>query len=110
MIASTIEPIANTAKPPSEANVPVSDLDAAAARAITGRASVIVEQIETISERISAVKIFFTPYDDIIAYIVYQKCSKKAGIMLFAAFLLRPSQMLCKPPIWCRIEAPYWRF
>ena len=87
MIASTIEPIANTAKPPSEANVTVSDLDAAAARAITGRASVIVEQIETISERISAVKIFFTPYDDIIAYIVYQKCSKKAGIMLFAAFL-----------------------
>ena len=23
---------------------------------------------------------------------------------------LRPSQILCKPPIWCRIEAPYWRF
>lgn len=22
----------------------------------------------------------------------------------------RLSQMLCKPPIWCRIEAPYWRF
>ena len=22
----------------------------------------------------------------------------------------RPSQILCKPPIWCRIEAPYWRF
>ena len=23
---------------------------------------------------------------------------------------VRPSQILCKPPIWCRIEAPYWRF
>jgi CubicO group peptidase (beta-lactamase class C family) len=22
----------------------------------------------------------------------------------------RPSQKLCKPPIWCKIEAPYWRF
>ena len=22
----------------------------------------------------------------------------------------RPSQILCKPPIWCRIEAPYRRF
>ena len=22
----------------------------------------------------------------------------------------RPSQIFCKPPIWCRIEAPYWRF
>ena len=22
---------------------------------------------------------------------------------------LRPSQKLCKPPIWCKIEAPYWR-
>ena len=21
----------------------------------------------------------------------------------------RPSQTLCKPPIWCRIEAPDWR-
>ena len=21
-----------------------------------------------------------------------------------------PSQILCKPLIWCRIEAPYWRF
>ena len=23
---------------------------------------------------------------------------------------LRPSQNLCKPPMWCRIEAPHWRF
>ena len=23
---------------------------------------------------------------------------------------LRPSQKLCKPPIWCKIEAPNWRF
>ena len=22
----------------------------------------------------------------------------------------RPSQNLCKPPMWCRIEAPHWRF
>ena len=22
----------------------------------------------------------------------------------------RLSQKLCKPPIWCRIETPYWRF
>ena len=22
----------------------------------------------------------------------------------------RPSQILCKPPMWCRIEAPHWRF
>ncbi len=22
----------------------------------------------------------------------------------------RPSRKLCKPPIWCKIEAPYWRF
>ena len=22
----------------------------------------------------------------------------------------RPSQTLCKPPMWCRIEAPHWRF
>ena len=27
-----------------------------------------------------------------------------------SAFVMRPSQILCKPPIWCRIEAPYWRF
>ena len=24
-------------------------------------------------------------------------------------YRLRPSQTLCKPPIWCRIEAPHWR-
>ena len=24
--------------------------------------------------------------------------------------ILRPSQNLCKPPMWCRIEAPHWRF
>ena len=23
--------------------------------------------------------------------------------------LSRPSQTLCKPPMWCRIEAPHWR-
>ena len=22
----------------------------------------------------------------------------------------RPSQTLCKPPMWCRIGAPHWRF
>ena len=27
-----------------------------------------------------------------------------------ATEITRPSQILCKPPIWCRIEAPYWRF
>ena len=26
------------------------------------------------------------------------------------AVYLRPSQIVCKPPVWCRIEAPYWRF
>ena len=23
---------------------------------------------------------------------------------------MRPSQILCKPPLWCKIEAPQWRF
>ena len=23
--------------------------------------------------------------------------------------VMRPSQTLCKPPMWCRIEAPHWR-
>ena len=36
----------------------------------------------------------------------YAKISRN----LYVDFKKRLSQMLCKPPIWCRIEAPYWRF
>ena len=28
----------------------------------------------------------------------------------FLSSRVRPSQNLCKPPMWCRIEAPHWRF
>ena len=30
------------------------------------------------------------------------ECAKKV--------IWRPSQILCKPSLWCRIEAPQWRF
>ena len=34
---------------------------------------------------------------------------KKHHIDVSIIIAVRPSQTLCKPPIWCRIEAPHWR-
>lgn len=28
----------------------------------------------------------------------------------FAREVMRPSQILCKPPKWCKMKAPQWRF
>ena len=46
-------------------------------------------------------------------YNIYAEAEKKAKEVIsekLSVFKERPSQILCKPPIWCRIEAPYWRF
>ncbi len=31
------------------------------------------------------------------------------ALMVTIGILRRPSQILCKPPLWCRLEAPQWR-
>ena len=45
---------------------------------------------------------------------LHRDIAKGDGLKEFVLFNMkdttRPSQKLCKPPIWCKIEAPYWRF
>ena len=66
-----------------------------------------------IIQLMSAKILYFT-----IAYSL-SKLSKQEGkipvavlkeLLLYILPIASPSQILCKPLIWCRIEAPYWRF
>ena len=57
-------------------------------------------------------KITDTHYTSENGHVELKGTSESDGILkaTFVSKSVRPSQKLCKPPIWCKIEAPYWRF
>ena len=46
--------------------------------------------------------------------LIHEKMVEKYGKdyvdKIISGNYLRPSHKLCKPPMWCRIGAPHWRF